>query len=289
MEISVIIVAYNSDEYIENCLKSIVANNDLQSNEIEIIIVNNHPTTSRYLEMCVSKCYCARLVKNTINNGFGGGNNVGASFATGDILLFLNPDTVFFESVFVEVIKKFKDPNLGALGCTLVDQYGTFCNSYGYFPECWGVITSLLNKFFQTKGRIYKAINVYPWGANLFVRNVDFHRVGKFDTNFFLCHEEADLCTRLKPKTVYILDKQIIHYEGHTTVHQGKRFESWLSTLIQYHQKFGYDLNKSLFRYEATFFVSIIFRLLSGKDWYPLLRNLIKLRLVRKSIKSKGR
>ena len=282
MVISVIIVTYNSDAYIKKCLESIQKFNDLYEYDLEVIVVDNTLSTSLFLRKCVSVFKFAKLYKNPVNNGFGGGNNLGASEAKGDILLFLNPDTVLIEPIFKDVINKFKDPNIGTIGCLLVNESGKRSNSYGYFPEKRDIYSSVFKKLFELNNRIYNQENIFPWGANLFVRKADFDRVGKFDSAFFLCHEEADLCTRLKPLNVCILDKKIIHYEGHSTVQHGHRFDSWLKTLIQYHHKFNYSLNKTLIQYEKIIFFSILFRIFTGQKWLSLIENFKKIRNARK-------
>jgi len=272
--LSIIIVTYCSDDFISDCLSSIYSYNDLGDEEIEVIIVDNSPSASNLMKQIVGKFPNVRLISNPKNGGFGQGNNVGAVAASGKILLFLNPDTKFIEPVFCEVIKHFGNGNVRAVGCQLVDGEGHKTNTYGYFPEKWSLLVSIIDKcVFKPLGYIPK-FSIYPWGANFFVRRKDFYAAGKFDEGLFLFHEESDLCQRLSPKETHIIKQKIIHYGGHTSIENSKRFEVWLKSLVFYHEKYGYDLNQTLGRYKRALFLSLLRRFFLGQGCCDL-RNMI--------------
>ena len=91
MDMSIIIVAYNSEEVIWPCLQSIDKMNVL-GEELEVIVVDNGPCNTlgnRLKEH--SYGFKLQYVFNQYNRGFGAGNNVGARMATGKVIMFLNP------------------------------------------------------------------------------------------------------------------------------------------------------------------------------------------------------
>lgn len=277
IELSIVIVTYNSDNFIVDCLSSIYSHNDLSDEIIEVIIVDNSPLTSNIIESTVNRFPNVRIISNPKNAGFGQGNNIGADLASGEILLFLNPDTKFIEPIFSEVVERFRNnDNIRAIGCQLIDGNGQKTNTYGYFPEKWNLAVSIIDKcIFTPLGYIPKH-STYPWGANLFVRRKDFYAAGKFDEKYFLFFEEADLCRRLKPEETYIINnKKIIHYGGHTNLENNKRFDAWLKSLSQYHKKYGYNLNNTLRHYQYALLLSIARCLVHGKD-YQIFKNMIK-------------
>lgn len=284
--LSIIIVTYCSDDYINECLDSIYSHNDLCENAIEVIVVDNSPHTSDLLKYTVKQFLNVRLIANPKNAGFGQGNNIGADAASGEILLFLNPDTKLTEPVFYEVVKHFnKHENIGAIGCQLVDGEGRENNTYGYFPEKWNIFVSIIDKcIFKPLEYIPKS-SIYPWGANYFVRRKDFYAAGKFDEEFFLCFEEADLCKRIRPKGTHIIKKKIIHYGGHTTVETNKRFDAWLKSLSLYHKKYGYNLNRTLIRYKLALLLPLTRCFLLGQDHHNFQNMINRLTFLINSLK----
>ena len=88
--LSIIIVSYNSDEYLRDCLDSIFFNNDI-GEKLEVIIVDN---AKSHNTKCIVDKYNQAVYIESSNAGFGAGNNTGARHAKNEYMLFLNPDTV---------------------------------------------------------------------------------------------------------------------------------------------------------------------------------------------------
>jgi len=89
MTISIIIVAFNSGTLLKDCLDSVITSLP----DDEIIVVDNHPENFDLIRF--ENIYTDVIfVNNPINNGFGGGNNLGVHSSSGDLLFFLNPDTI---------------------------------------------------------------------------------------------------------------------------------------------------------------------------------------------------
>ena len=89
MKTSVIIVNYNAGKLLENCLRSVF---NTHNNDYEIILVDNASHDQSHLK-CKEQFPEIILLENKTNLGFCEGNNVGIREATGDFIVFLNPDT----------------------------------------------------------------------------------------------------------------------------------------------------------------------------------------------------
>ena len=280
--ISIIIVTYFSDYFINDCLSSLFYYNDIDENSLEIIVVDNGPCATSFLKDALKQFNYVRLIENPKNGGFGQGNNIGADASSGELLLFLNPDTKFVEPVFSEVINIFNNNyDVRAVGCQLIDSEGRRNNTYGYFPENENIFTLITDKYvFKPLGYIPKH-SVYPWGADFFVRREDFYAAGKFDEKFFLCFEEADLCKRLENRKTYICNKKILHYEGHTTEDQSIRFDVWLQSLQLYHKKYGYDLTKTLRKYHFILLARLVRCFFSKQDRVDVRGMIKKIKILR--------
>ena len=87
---SVIIVSYNSEDFIENCLSSVLEQEFEKS--FEVIVVDNG-SEDKTREIISSKFSQVQLIESE-NIGFGAGNNLGSQSANGEVIAFVNPDTV---------------------------------------------------------------------------------------------------------------------------------------------------------------------------------------------------
>ena len=146
IEFSIVIVSYNNLEIVVDCLDSIYKFNDI-GGRLEIIVVDNSPEDNIY-NYCKENYKEIKVIKNT-NNGFGEGNNRGASISTGKYLLFLNPDTQLIEPIFQFSIEQFeKNDDLGLFGLKLIDI--NFMNNMSYF---------FLDRHGFINGQIIKMLN----------------------------------------------------------------------------------------------------------------------------------
>ena len=119
MDLSVIIVSYNVKAYLDQCLKSVIRAS--KNIDVEIIVIDNFSKDDS-VEHIKSNFPSVHLIQNKSNLGFGTANNIAAKQATGDYILFLNPDTIVGEDNFELALKEFRDfPNLGSLGCRMID------------------------------------------------------------------------------------------------------------------------------------------------------------------------
>lgn len=249
MGLSVIIVVYNSDDVIFNCLDSINLYNSINKN-LEVIIVDNNPLSNLSKNLyCKQYNFQLTYVLNDKNRGFGAGNNRGVSIANHPRILFLNPDTILTEDIFTATIEALRTNENLVLGYTLVNSNKSRNDSYSYFFEYFYLfpLFHLIEKFsfyFINKCSLINKIT-WPWGAAFSLNKSTFLSAGKFDENIFLCNEEQDLIKRIPQRKIRILPLQIIHLEGHGRIVSIERYKAYLYSLHYYFKK--YHINDFFF------------------------------------------
>lgn len=228
MSLSIIIVNYNSEKFISNCIKSALANNSIP--EAEWIIIDNNENKAHENPL-ISVFPFVKYIQLKKNEGYGRANNEGARVAVGDTLLFLNPDCLFFDSSLSICYQRFVESNHIACGVSLLYEDGSFQNAgHRFFPlglnhllpiPYYGAFLKWFSKLFNAQRPSYlnpsKEQSV-DWisGAFLMVRRKAFEQVGGFDPDFFLYSEEVELCYRLKKHGTAVIygDLKVIHLEG---------------------------------------------------------------------------
>jgi GT2 family glycosyltransferase len=201
MDISVIIVCYKGWERLKRCLEALDTFTGTRFG-MEVIVVDNHSMddTINKLEERFPKF---SFLHNTINGGFANGCNLGTVNATGEFLLFLNPDTVAAETEIVKLLNAARsDPGHFILSCRQVSENGKESRAAGSFPELWNLtgflklVSGRRNKNYSTGNRI-----LYPdWvsGSVIMIRREIFTKLNGFDEDFWLYSEDVDLCRRVK-------------------------------------------------------------------------------------------
>lgn len=236
-KISIIIVTYNSDDDIYNCLDSIFSYNDIGDN-LEIIIVDNLSKNVDKMFDKLSELYAEKiiLIKSDKNGGYGYGNNIGIKKATSPITMILNPDVRLIESVFQSVLNEFQEnSDLVLLGLKQMETFNKKRYSFGSLKL--GVVESLLLKLFN-KFDLYSQKLFCISGACFFVRTQTFKEVGLFDENIFLYGEERDLHVRLiknkkalvkyMPSLRYLHPKEDREFSLNTQIAQLKSYLYWI-------------------------------------------------------------
>ncbi len=233
--LSVIIVTYNSQDFIGECLKSVeraigkAKGRDWGSGtwdwfKVEIIVVDN-ASTDGTVEI-VRRFEDVHLIRNAQNLGFAAGVNRGAKVAQGDWLLLLNPDCVVDEnalSTLADFVQNCGD-EVAIVGLQLLNPDGTLQPSGRRFPKVWEFILALLglSRWMEArwfKGRDFTKVQEVDEvsGAALAISRKAFEQVSGMDEGFFLFFEELDLCRRVKAKgfkVVYLPDAKVKHLWG---------------------------------------------------------------------------
>lgn len=264
--VSVIIVAYSSESVIFDCLASIKKYNDIGS-RLEVIIVDNSP--SNLLETKLGSFYACdfslQYTHNPENGGFGQGNNIGAKIASGEVLLFLNPDTILIEAVFSSLLLSVAAGfNFG--GFTLVDKNFALNDTVGLLPEYsfLSIPNNILTKL-TLRFNVFTNF-VYPWGAALYISKEAFICAGMFDERIFLCNEEPDLTRRIMKPRMKILKSRIVHLEGHTTDVKSERYSAFLDSTKYYLNKHKKSYRVYVALTKLKVYIKLGFKRLAGRD-----------------------
>jgi GT2 family glycosyltransferase len=140
IDVSIIIVNYNSTEFLKNCLKSI--EKFTSGISYEIIVIDNNSMTGDIDEI-LDNHNKIRLIKNNVNKGFGAANNQGVKVAKGKYALLLNNDTILFENSIKKVFD-FAESLEGneIIGCKLLNEDKSVQKSVYDFPNLLNVFTS---------------------------------------------------------------------------------------------------------------------------------------------------
>lgn len=274
--VSVIIVSYNNRDVIEDCLNSIRDNNDID-NDLEVIVVEQSDTDLLYQDL--ENRYPDISVIRAENKGFGAGNNAGAKAANGEILFFLNPDTVIKEPLFAFITEQFrKDRQLGLMGFRLLSADGRNISYNMRFP--FG-LKAKLTYVLCLKFDRFVSSQMYIEGADLIFRREAFEKAGGFDENIFMYGEEADLCYRVQKEgyTIrYFPEKSILHLQGQCTSDKYPTvFRKQLQSYIYICNKHGFNAQKWMkreLRYQK--FRAKLMSTLGQKDGADLSRELVK-------------
>ena len=225
IKVSIIIVNYKVKKELLACIKSIYGSKSKTS--FEIIVVDNDEQELIKTEL-LKLFPGVNYIKSASNLGYGGGNNLGAKYAKGEYLFFLNPDTVVFNDA-IDVLANFldKNKNAGIVAPLLYDKNNKpyeFQGNLELTPSRGIVVLSFLGKVFPkifnkywitdlNKNEIKEAFSI-P-GTAFLIRKSIFEKVGRFDENFFLYFEEHDICKRVKNKGygIFIDSKAKIYHE----------------------------------------------------------------------------
>lgn len=264
-QVSIIIVSYNTRLLLADCIESIMEHTvDI---DFEIIVVDNNSADG-------SKEYVRGIYPNVIwidsgnNIGFGRANNLGAQYAQGEYLLFLNSDTLLKNNAlqyFIKYMHVLGSDKVGILGSWLYDREGHINLSYGDFPTPSSEMKYVFGKITNRKASDdTTVIRTVDWvsGADMFIKRSLFEDMGGFDPNIFMYYEETDLQYRLSESGYgrYIIPgPEIIHLECGSS--DGKRL-TYRKFLMSQHS-YNYYIRKHFqgIRYVAYRLFLCLYRL----------------------------
>lgn len=232
MKLSVIIVNYNVEFYLEQCLLSV--QKALIGIDNEIWVVDNN-SVDYSIRMLKSKFPDVRLILNKINIGFSVANNQAIREANGDYVVLLNPDTIVEEDTFRNTLAYMdENPDVGGLGVKMLDGKGNFlAESKRGLPTpevAFYKIFGLAKLFPKSKvfGRYHlgflnqediNEVDVLA-GAFMMIPKKVLDEIGLLDERFFMYGEDIDLSYRITKagyKNIYFPKTSIIHFKGEST------------------------------------------------------------------------
>jgi len=211
MALSIIIVSFNTKKYLRNCLDSLYRDNV----NTEVIVVDNGSSDGSQ-NMVKSFFPQVKLIQNKKNFGFGKANNIGVANSCGEIIFFLNSDTIVPKGILKKIIKFFqKYPRAGVMAPLVKLPSGEIQPySFGEDTSLFGLIR---DKFLKAKFEAKTQKVDWVTGAALCCRRNVFNQISGFDENFFMYFEDNDLCVRARKLgfPVYLYSgAEIIHFGG---------------------------------------------------------------------------
>lgn len=229
MDISIIIVSFNTRELLIKCLKSV---KEAVKNLKQTVFVVDNNSSDKTVEAVRELFPWVKLIANTKNLGFAKANNQALRKANSKYVLILNPDSVLMPDTLIKMVKFMdENQNVAVASCRVELASGKLdrdCRRH--FPTPWRAFChfSSLEKLFRGS----KIFDQYYMGylpenkeheidscagAFMMVRSSCIKKVGYFDEDFFFYGEDLDWCFRFKKagfKIVYTPITKIIHHKG---------------------------------------------------------------------------
>jgi GT2 family glycosyltransferase len=237
MNLSIIIVSYNTKKLLENCLNSLFSHckKELESGEYEIIVVDNGSSDGS-IDMVQSSKFKVQssinLIQNKTNLGFSKANNIGIKQAKGNLILLLNSDTEVKQGSIQGMVSFMNNlpAEKGAATCKILLENGkmdpachrgfpTPWNAFCYFAKLETILPEF--KFFSGYHQYFKNLKTIHEvdaisGAFFMTSKKVIEKVGMLDEDYFMYGEDIDWCYRIKQAGFsiwYNPDFQITHFK----------------------------------------------------------------------------
>lgn len=225
MDVSIIIVNWNTKSLLQNCIASVYKQQD--NVKCEIIVVDN-ASTDGSIEMIETNFPQIALIKNSKNRGFASANNQGIAVAKGRYVLLLNSDTIILNNAISKTVS-FADNNpfAAVVACKVLNPDMSLQPTCFMFPSILNMVlsSSYLYKIFP-RSKFFGREQMTWWDRNtvkevdvvtgcfMLVRRKAIEQIGLMDERFFMYGEETDWCYRFKQagwKIIFAPVSEIIH------------------------------------------------------------------------------
>jgi len=271
MELSIIIVNWNTRGLLEQCLASIEHTAD--ELEYELIVVDNDSTDGSP-QMVMDRFPRVKLIQNHVNSGFASANNLGIRQSLGRFILLLNSDTVVMRSALQNLLDfMHMHPDVGAVSACLLNGDESRQYSCSPIPTLRREVLRMLH-FPGIRPDGY-----YPmedWnadephevevilGACMLLRKDVLEQVGLMDEDYFMYSEEVDLCYRMRKggwRIYWVPQSRVVHFGGQSTRQASAEMflRLYESKLVFFRKNYGRFI---AFAYKLLLMVSSLVRLL---------------------------
>lgn len=276
MDISVIIVNYNTKDITKQCLDSIFKlTKDI---EFEVIVVDNNSKdgSKEMLESYPNIKY----IQSGANLGFGKANNLGYKYSSGRYILLLNSDTYLLNNAvkaFYDEFEKLPE-NVACIGGWLRSSDGSLNHSYNTIPNLKTTICTAFSIYMRLLGKKTKRqilnedINHskevgYVTGADICIRRKVVDTCGLFDSDFFMYFEETEMqyrYTKVGYKFMIVPSPLIVHLEKMSCRTENKKFsylnrKMYFSSFLLFMKKRCTKFEYIIFRFVFIFYFPIFF------------------------------
>nr|MCS5620877.1 glycosyltransferase family 2 protein [Nitrospinaceae bacterium] len=230
LDLSIIIVSFNTRDVLLDCLESVYAKTEGIS--YEIIVVDN-ASSDESPGSVAERFPDIHLIRNDVNRGFSTANNQGICESTGRWVALLNPDTRLIENSFQKIARYLqKHSEFSILGPGIVNKSGQQSPTRLWedtpLDAGWKILGlyNPSNELQRMGGMQAKEVLVIS-GCCFVIRRELFEEIGLLDENYFLYNEEDDFCRRARQhgkRICFFPETSVQHLHGKST-HQPKHRE----------------------------------------------------------------
>lgn len=261
MDVSIIIVNWNSIDYVRGCIASIYEHT--RDVSFEIIVVDNASPVGD-AALLEHEFRDITLIKSSQNLGFAGANNLGFRYSSGKYVLFLNPDTKLVSPAIQLMVQELQALSKGGiLGCKLLNEDRSIQTS------CIQTFPTILNQLLDSDWLRLRWPNSRLWGtgplfsnsgkpakvevvsgACMLVRRDVFEQVDLFTEDYFMYAEDLDLCYKVERagySNCYMETATVIHYGGKSSNPESATQMKWQS-IVHFCEKHYGTLYALIFR-----------------------------------------
>ena len=233
--VSIIIPVYNGESYLRELIESL---KNQSYEKIEIITVDNNSSdgSKKKLEKLSKDQIPLRIFSNLKNEGYCGGCNKGIENARGEFLLFLSQDRIMNNDWIKKTVDEMhKDEKIGCVLGKVVRE-GASSPEYGHSYDVYGGV--LINGSLEES-------NLFFGGGTVLIRKKILDEIGGFDPEFFVYHEDVDICWRIR-----LSGNKIRIVKDAICQNQGGGISDTFYDLNQYKIKFDAELiNMPLYKF----------------------------------------
>jgi GT2 family glycosyltransferase len=238
VRVSVVVVVWNAQKYVMECLESLQEHCGTVCSEI--IVVDNSSTDGTP-DLVAERFPEFRLIRNEENVGFAKANNIGIAHSSGEYICLVNSDVKFTQDCISPILQYLeRKPEVGMVGPTMLAANGEIRRSTMRFPTIWNNFTRAFSLDLLFRGsRIFGGLLMADFdhrrtipvevlnGWFVIVRRSAIEKVGLLDPQFFMYGEDVDWCYRFRKagqRIVFFAEAEAIHYGGASSANAPVRF-----------------------------------------------------------------
>jgi GT2 family glycosyltransferase len=238
VDLSIIIVNWNSAVFLRKCLSTIYSPS--RQLQFEVIVIDN-ASFDGARQMVENEFPDAAFIESAVNLGFARANNTAFDHSSGRNILFLNPDTEILGAALETMVSTLDStPAAGIVGCKLLNLDGSVQTScIQTFPTVWNqLLDAEFLRSLSPHARIWGTAPLWKdslapvgvevvSGACLMTKRTVFEKVGRFSAAYFMYAEDADLCYKVKQagrSVEYLGSVQVVHHGGRSSGVKQSRF-----------------------------------------------------------------
>lgn len=253
-KVSIIVLNFKSPRDTITCTKALL---NQTVSDIEVLVVDNHSDDDSVgiLRNGLEGLDRVRIIETLKNLGYGKGNNFGATYATGEFIMIINPDNTLEPTGLERLVKAMEeDPSIGLIAPKLQFPDGSVRDSFRPFPSFFemAVLRVIYRKKYQNmKPAVPTAPIETDWihGACFLMRTSLYKELKGFDDRFFLFFEDVDICRRIwKSGKRVIFDPTIVALDKKQRLSSGgiiSFFTKWtvrehVKSVLRYFLKWGF-------------------------------------------------